>query len=126
MTSMHRWPIFRSSFSSSPSVPTRNGNSWPGLAPWSSRLPFSLSTSVPALWQEGSPANDRRNRRTSRDRYRYAEAEGLDRESGVLLRRYQGAEGYHSAAARSEEHTSELQSLMRISSAVFCLKKKNQ
>src|SRR3546814_8287468 len=26
--------------------------------------------------------------------------------------------------ARSEEHTSELQSLMRISSAVFCLKKK--
>src|SRR3546814_3682956 len=30
-----------------------------------------------------------------------------------------------SAEARSEEHTSELQSLMRISYAVFCLKKKN-
>src|SRR3546814_5313882 len=29
------------------------------------------------------------------------------------------------AADRSEEHTSELQSLMRISYAVFCLKKKN-
>src|SRR3546814_3114195 len=29
------------------------------------------------------------------------------------------------AQARSEEHTSELQSLMRISYAVFCLKKKN-
>src|SRR3546814_3282461 len=28
--------------------------------------------------------------------------------------------------ARSEEHTSELQSLMRISYAVFCLKKKNR
>src|SRR3546814_8558498 len=28
-------------------------------------------------------------------------------------------------AHRSEEHTSELQSLMRISYAVFCLKKKN-
>src|SRR3546814_6254533 len=28
------------------------------------------------------------------------------------------------AATRSEEHTSELQSLMRISYAVFCLKKK--
>src|SRR3546814_5197668 len=27
---------------------------------------------------------------------------------------------------RSEEHTSELQSLMRISYAVFCLKKKNE
>src|SRR3546814_3765463 len=30
-----------------------------------------------------------------------------------------------SSAWRSEEHTSELQSLMRISYAVFCLKKKN-
>src|SRR3546814_2331062 len=30
-----------------------------------------------------------------------------------------------SAPPRSEEHTSELQSLMRISYAVFCLKKKN-
>src|SRR3546814_9379384 len=29
------------------------------------------------------------------------------------------------AALRSEEHTSELQSLMRISYAVFCLQKKN-
>src|SRR3546814_8201830 len=29
-------------------------------------------------------------------------------------------------AIRSEEHTSELQSLMRISYAVFCLKKKNR
>src|SRR3546814_3722231 len=33
--------------------------------------------------------------------------------------RYKGRE-------RSEEHTSELQSLMRISYAVFCLKKKNK
>src|SRR3546814_5097433 len=33
--------------------------------------------------------------------------------------------GYHGMRfARSEEHTSELQSLMRISYAVFCLKKK--
>src|SRR3546814_6368465 len=30
------------------------------------------------------------------------------------------------AACRSEEHTSELQSLMRISYAVFCLKKKKK
>src|SRR3546814_6879482 len=33
-------------------------------------------------------------------------------------------EAYRALRARSEEHTSELQSLMRISSAVFCLKKK--
>src|SRR3546814_4739625 len=31
----------------------------------------------------------------------------------------------HGTWERSEEHTSELQSLMRISYAVFCLKKKN-
>src|SRR3546814_4082643 len=31
-----------------------------------------------------------------------------------------------SGVMRSEEHTSELQSLMRISYAVFCLKKKNK
>src|SRR3546814_8054108 len=33
---------------------------------------------------------------------------------------------YSAALRRSEEHTSELQSLMRISYAVFCLKKKNK
>src|SRR3546814_10257133 len=33
-------------------------------------------------------------------------------------------ENYSLRLARSEEHTSELQSLMRISYAVFCLKKK--
>src|SRR3546814_9451895 len=32
----------------------------------------------------------------------------------------------HRMLCRSEEHTSELQSLMRISYAVFCLKKKNK
>src|SRR3546814_1000813 len=42
----------------------------------------------------------------------------------VQLRRAEcGAVG---SADRSEEHTSELQSLMRISYAVFCLKKKKQ
>src|SRR3546814_10680906 len=33
--------------------------------------------------------------------------------------------GVHEVQLRSEEHTSELQSLMRISYAVFCLKKTN-
>src|SRR3546814_2809790 len=42
-----------------------------------------------------------------------------------------GGQGYHNSSislnrSRSEEHTSELQSLMRISYAVFCLKKKTQ
>src|SRR3546814_8641419 len=41
-----------------------------------------------------------------------AGAGGASRDSGI-------------ARSRSEEHTSELQSLMRISYAVFCLQKKN-
>src|SRR3546814_4379138 len=36
------------------------------------------------------------------------------------------AQRVHDCEMRSEEHTSELQSLMRISYAVFCLKKKTQ
>src|SRR3546814_5690446 len=37
-----------------------------------------------------------------------------------------GADVIDRSILRSEEHTSELQSLMRISYAVFCLKKKNK
>src|SRR3546814_9238030 len=47
-------------------------------------------------------------------RHLYAQMDGDDLRDAV------GA-----AVARSEEHTSELQSLMRLSSAVFCLKKKS-
>src|SRR3546814_8598024 len=39
---------------------------------------------------------------------------------GMLIHR----RGFSRGCRRSEEHTSELQSLMRISYAVFCLKKK--
>src|SRR3546814_2681468 len=42
-------------------------------------------------------------------------------ESGRSVR---AALGFYKLAPRSEEHTSELQSLMRTSYAVFCLKKK--
>src|SRR3546814_8004399 len=45
---------------------------------------------------------------------------------GRALRMYElGKKKLLRKAERSEEHTSELQSLMRISYAVFCLKKKN-
>src|SRR3546814_9241872 len=42
----------------------------------------------------------------------------------ALYRRRQCHGGDQAQRRRSEEHTSELQSLMRISYAVFCLKKK--
>src|SRR3546814_8406037 len=42
-----------------------------------------------------------------------------------IERRLWAQTGASGVLARSEEHTSELQSLMRISYAVFCLNKKN-
>src|SRR3546814_8968992 len=70
---------------------------------------------------EGVPAVARR-RRLSRRRRRQPQARDLPpvRNPGD-----EPGTGCHaSALSRSEEHTSELQSLMRISYAVFCLKKK--
>src|SRR3546814_975487 len=51
-------------------------------------------------------------------------ADGGRTKPGGRIRALGPADERH--AARSEEHTSELQSLMRISYAVFCLKKKKQ
>src|SRR3546814_10105459 len=50
-----------------------------------------------------------------------AAAGSIEQKIGWLYR-----SGMDEAAIRSEEHTSELQSLMRISYAVFCLKKKKK
>src|SRR3546814_4157059 len=46
------------------------------------------------------------------------------RQIGTALLRFEPISTEVAEAVRSEEHTSELQSLMRISYAVFCLKKK--
>src|SRR3546814_2893303 len=54
-------------------------------------------------------------------RVRHADRAGDDR---ARLARRARARPTRRRARRSEEHTSELQSLMRISYAVFCLKKK--
>src|SRR3546814_8343112 len=51
-----------------------------------------------------------------------ARVDRLDRAHRVAL----DARDLHQPDHRSEEHTSELQSLLRISYAVFCLQKKNQ
>src|SRR3546814_1787977 len=52
---------------------------------------------------------------------------GRDEECDVVLVRDEaGFEQHRRGIGRSEEHTSELQSLMRISYAVFCLKNKNK
>src|SRR3546814_2623897 len=51
------------------------------------------------------------------------ECSGRTQRRALLPQRIDFGHG-RAASARSEEHTSELQSLMRISYAVFCLKKK--
>src|SRR3546814_2785147 len=54
------------------------------------------------------------------------EGEDLEAVQDGLDLRQQPRRALPGTAIRSEEHTSELQSLMRISYAVFCLKKKNK
>src|SRR3546814_6827553 len=61
------------------------------------------------------PDQPARHPRAGADRTRECRGVGPRRHAAGRTRRY----------VRSEEHTSELQSLMRISYAVFCLKKKN-
>src|SRR3546814_9524251 len=56
-------------------------------------------------------------RRAQLRRLRHGRDEGTRRRGGDRV-------GHDQRPTRSEEHTSELQSLMRISYAVFCLKKK--
>src|SRR3546814_25395 len=76
-----------------------------------------------AAGHAGAPACGRRfsgnGRHASARRFQRRSAAGVD---AKRKHRY----GEKSVKTRSEEHTSELQSLMRISYAVFCLKKQNQ
>src|SRR3546814_9104123 len=61
------------------------------------------------------------------DRQEIVEEAGEGGELADLIeQRPGGREAGAGKPARSEEHTSELQSLMRLSYAVFCLKKKNK
>src|SRR3546814_3387948 len=69
--------------------------------------PTSLKINLALLWKQGWPI------RTNTHKTADLKVVDLLAEQGTRL-----------VATRSEEHTSELQSLMRISYAVFCLKKK--
>src|SRR3546814_8743202 len=70
-----------------------------------------------ADWRCSEPARGRRTPRcTARSWSRWNAQRGADRRATSAVGEFR--------VRRSEEHTSELQSLMRISYAVFCLKKK--
>src|SRR3546814_4621632 len=62
------------------------------------------------------------------DRAHMLATPGMDRHGAYvgMTRHREGMALHYGRDDRSEEHTSELQSLMRISYAVFCLKKKKQ
>src|SRR3546814_4018962 len=98
------------------------------IALWTTARVSSRPMRPPKLLQP-SPTSD--TRRPDRPRFRYSTAHPANscfrtvrgcHESGLADTRAGGV----AALPRSEEHTSELQSLMRISYAVFCLKKKNR
>src|SRR3546814_9997656 len=65
------------------------------------------------------------NQQASPNHRRYIPEADLQTVSDKRSRFRHAPKATGSAPSRSEEHTSELQSLMRISYAVFCLKKKN-
>src|SRR3546814_3817903 len=83
---------------------------------------------IDARAEEQIAAEERIGRRVEIDRREDVGADDVGRETLAVLR-IVGARGEGQPVAdleRSEEHTSELQSLMRISYAVFCLKKKKR
>src|SRR3546814_5438240 len=75
---------------------------------------------------ERHPAEWRGGRSSRGDGNCRAEQYGRGRFRGADASRGEVAQRTERGCARSEEHTSELQSLMRISYAVFCLKKKKK
>src|SRR3546814_2121035 len=88
----------------------------PGQARRLRLLVAALSARRPVVRRRGAVASERYRRELRGDQGRA----GARRAGRPLPPHRQGR------PHRSEEHTSELQSLMRISYAVFCLKKKNK
>src|SRR3546814_2767403 len=89
------------------------------LSPVTTRLPADSSLSnMPPSWPACEPSPNTVSICTAESLYISAPA------SEIALS--PGSSSISTNCMRSEEHTSELQSLMRISYAVFCLKKKKQ
>src|SRR3546814_1377922 len=116
------------------------------ISDWSSDVCSSdLPGSLPSIASFGPvhPRTRPEHMRDAHHRFRHAPADARShrdairpiRSGGSMQLRGSRVRSFHrrhslaaevSRSARSEEHTSELQSLMRISYAVFCLKKKTK
>src|SRR3546814_3689854 len=86
-----------------------------------SRITVSNINDVPLKWSATGCVNDRTQFGHSGARWRRSFVPNS--EATIDIRNFEPQTGTYSV--RSEEHTSELQSLLRTSYAVFCLKKKN-
>src|SRR3546814_1083295 len=85
------------------------------------RTPIGI---VAILRADRQPRRHPRRRLAQRERHAHRDIDSIVR-SGLMALICAASAGPSSPSVRSEEPTSELQSLMRISYAVFCLKKKN-
>src|SRR3546814_8214020 len=105
------------------SFPTRRSADLPSIgarrAPTRSRMPLPFAISFTAMWARTTPASELRSAMAIAGSP--SAAAPITSSSGC-----EPARRKEKLLVRSEEHTSELQSLMRLSYAVFCLKKKNQ
>src|SRR3546814_10706160 len=77
----------------------------------------------PSGGRYGEQRSAMENRPASQEAARRSEGLAGSSAGGGAIGDHFAAEGRRARGHRSEEHTSELQSLMRISYAVFCLKK---
>src|SRR3546814_9610490 len=124
----------------SPAKDLTNSRPMPRLAPVTSTVGKPLSLSRTAAPQATAGDTSRRGRATSSppqlgQRRAIVSAQAAQKVHSKLQikaspsiaspRSHRSQSGFI-CSARSEEHTSELQSLMRISYAVFCLKKKHK
>src|SRR3546814_9490187 len=98
------------------------------MAQWS-RIFGAVAGQVAGIRRFGSAALDLAHVAAGRyEGFWESDLQPWDVAAGMLLVREAGGfvTDFRGGDQRSEEHTSELQSLMRISYAVFCLKKKNK
>src|SRR3546814_8102699 len=97
------------------------------ISDWVQTCALPISTPVPAATSAALVGPWRCSRTAQRRAFwRYTVTIGRRVCPPVLGSPTRWANSFSRRALRSEEHTSELQSLMRISYAVFCLKKKNR
>src|SRR3546814_4920890 len=93
------------------------------ISDWSSDVCSSDLSSLRAA-RDGGAGRNRRQRTRSAAHDRCGASALAVRDQRSSRKRPCGGISCSATVTRSEEHTSELQSLMRISYAVFCLKKK--